>query len=136
MPVQNVCWSDPSSAYLPRFCSPLLIFSFPRPPSLFGGIVKIRAGFNHFLRSLVLRLSPALSSPSACLWNSRTPAVDSRLTAQTVLGMRPTLRIAPSEHKTGPERLPQCFAQERLSRAPHFSQNLDNTSLGMHLLLL
>src|SRR5271157_251728 len=74
MPVQNVCWSDPSSAYLPRFCSPLLIFSFPCPPSLFGGIVKIRAGFNHFLRSLVLRLSPVLSSPSACLWNSRTPA--------------------------------------------------------------
>src|SRR5271157_5665066 len=87
------------------------------------GIVKIRAGFNHFLRLLVLRLSPVLSSPSACLWNSRTPAVDSRLTAQTVLGMRPTLRTAPSERKTGPERLPQCFAQERLSRAPHFSYN-------------
>ena len=90
------------------------------------GIVKIRAGFNHFLRSLVLRLSPVLSSPSACLWNSRTPAVDSRLTAQTILGMRPTLRTAPSEHKTGPERLHTRkrvpgFAQERLSRAPQFS---------------
>jgi len=90
-------------------------------PIVLDGIVKIRAGFNHFLRLLVLRLSPVLSSPSACLWNSRTPAVDSRLTAQTVLGMRPTLRNAPSEHKTGPERLPQCFAQERLNRALQFS---------------
>ena len=65
------------------------------------GIVKTRAGVNHFLRSLVLRLSPVLSSPSACLWNSRTPAIDSRLSAQTILGLCFPLRTVPSEHKTG-----------------------------------
>jgi hypothetical protein len=44
---------------------------------------------------------------------------DGRLTAQTVLGMRPTRRTAPSARKAGPERLPRCFAQERLRLRGH-----------------
>src|SRR5271157_2371265 len=101
-------------------------------PLFHFAIVEIRAGANHFLRLLVLRLSPVLSSPSACLWNSRTPAIDSRLSAQTILGMRPTLRTAPSEHKTGPERLPQCFAQERLNRARMFHRVFGNTVTSLN----
>ena len=42
------------------------------------------------------------TSPSACLRNSRTPAIDSRLTAQTVLGMRLTWRTAPSDVRGDP----------------------------------
>ncbi len=52
---------------------------------------------HRFLRSLVLSPLTLLTSPSACLRNSRTPAVDSRLTAQTILGMRLTRRTAPSD---------------------------------------
>jgi hypothetical protein len=49
----------------------------------------------------------------ALFWVTGTPQGQSRLSAQTILGLRLTWRTAPSDHKKGPERLSQCFAQER-----------------------
>ena len=54
----------------------------------------------------VLRLSPVLKAPPACLRNSRTPATMAGLSAQTVLDMRLPRRTAPSACKPGAREAP------------------------------